>query len=233
MDRTVTTGTGYVAQYSPEVAKQYESLETTPDELLLFFHHVPYTYKIHSGKTVIQYIYDSHYDGADRAATLVDQWQSLKGRVDSQRYDEVLRRLEYQAGHAIVWRDAVCNWFARTSGIPDELGRVGHHPNRVEAETMTLHGYVALDVTPPEGASQGKVIECTLGQQPCTATFKFTGTPGTYDVDIRYFDQSNGSSRYHVYLANQVVAEWRADQHFPSNTPTLILPPAIAFTTSP
>ncbi len=160
MDRTVATGTGYVAQYSPAVAKQYESLETTPDELLLFFHYVPYTYKLHSGKTVIQHIYDSHYEGASRAAALVTQWQSLQGRVDQARYENVLRRLEYQAGHAIVWRDAICNWFARTSGVPDEQGRVGHYPGRVEAEDMELHGYVVFDVTPWEAASGGKGIEC-------------------------------------------------------------------------
>jgi len=41
MDRTVATGTGYVGQYPPPLAKRYESLESTPDELLLFFHHVP------------------------------------------------------------------------------------------------------------------------------------------------------------------------------------------------
>jgi alpha-glucuronidase len=53
----------YIGQYPPEVAKMYESLDTTPDDLLLFFHHVPYTYKLHSGETVIQYVYDSHYKG--------------------------------------------------------------------------------------------------------------------------------------------------------------------------
>ncbi len=125
MDRTVATGTGYVAQYSVDVEKQYESLATTPDELLLFFHHVPYTYKLHSGKTVIQHIYDSHYDGANQAAALVAQWQSLKDKLDPQRYEDVLRRLQYQAGHAIVWRDTICNWFEKTSGIADELGRLG------------------------------------------------------------------------------------------------------------
>jgi alpha-glucuronidase len=125
MDRTVATGTGYVAQYSSEVAKVYESLDATPDELLLFFHHVPYTWKLHSGKTVIQHIYDSHYDGAIRAASMVDQWQSLKGHIDPQRYEDVLRRLQYQAGHAIFWRDTICSWFAKISGLPDERGRVG------------------------------------------------------------------------------------------------------------
>jgi alpha-glucuronidase len=126
MDRTVATGTGYVAQYSSEIAKRYEFLETTPNELLLFFHHVPYTYKIHSGKTVIQHIYDSHYDGASRAAALVTQWQSIKSHIDQPRYEDVMHRLEYQAGHAIVWRDAICNYFAQLSGIPDEHRRAGN-----------------------------------------------------------------------------------------------------------
>ena len=48
--------------------KVYESLGTCPDDLLLFLHHVPYTYVLHSGKTVIQYLYDSHYEGAEAAA---------------------------------------------------------------------------------------------------------------------------------------------------------------------
>ncbi|MGB2640283.1 MAG: alpha-glucuronidase family glycosyl hydrolase, partial [Candidatus Acidiferrum sp.] len=149
MDRTAATGTGYVDQYRPPVAKMYESLSTTPDDLLLFFHHVPYTYVLHSGKTVIQYIYDSHYAGAQGAANLVRQWKTLQGRVDEERYADVLKRLEYQAGHAIVWRDAVCTWFFKISGIPDEHGRVGHYPGRIEAEAMQLQGYVPFDMVPP------------------------------------------------------------------------------------
>jgi alpha-glucuronidase len=126
MDRTIATGTGYIGQYSPEVQKQYESLAACPDELLLFIHHVPYTYVLHSGKTVIQHIYDSHYDGAEQAADLVTQWQSLKGQIDDERYNDVLARLRYQAGFAIVWRDTVVNWFFKESGIADAKGRVGH-----------------------------------------------------------------------------------------------------------
>ncbi len=219
MDRTVATGTGYVAQYSQRVAKEYESMATTPDELLLFFHHIPYSYKLHSGKTVIQHIYDSHYEGASQAAGLVAQWQSLKGRIDPQRYEEVLQRLDYQTGHAIVWRDAICNWFARTSGIPDDSGRVGHYPDRIEAESMELHGYVPIDITPWEAASQGKAIECPAPLQSCTATFRFAGTNGVYDISIRYFDQSDGASKFHVYLGKKLIAEWLADQHFPARAP--------------
>jgi alpha-glucuronidase len=126
MDRTIATGTGYIGQYSPEVQKQYETLAACPDELLLFMHHVPYIYVLHSGKTVIQHIYDSHYDGAEQAAGLVTQWQTLKGLIDDERYNDVLARLQYQAGYAIVWRDTVANWFFKTSGISDAKGRIGH-----------------------------------------------------------------------------------------------------------
>ncbi|MBV8630374.1 MAG: glucosiduronase, partial [Silvibacterium sp.] len=119
MDRTTATGTGYIGQYPPEVASMYESLATCPDELLLFMHHVPYTYQLHSGKTVVQHVYDSHYEAAARAAKYVTEWQSLKGLVDQERYEKIQTLLQYQAGHAGVWRDAVNQWFERMSGIAD------------------------------------------------------------------------------------------------------------------
>jgi alpha-glucuronidase len=124
MDRTVATGTGYIGQYPPEVQSLYESLTRCPDNLLLFFHHVPYTYVLHSGRTVIQHIYDSHYLGADRARDFVSQWQALEGHVDEERYRDILKMLQYQAAEAVVWRDTIANWIFQLSGIPDEKGRV-------------------------------------------------------------------------------------------------------------
>jgi alpha-glucuronidase len=96
MDRTVEAGTGYVGQYWPAVAKMYESLAATPDDLVLFFHHVPYTYVLHSGKTVIQTIYDLHYEGAAAVVRYVQAWKGLGGLVDDQRFAQVLAQLEYQ-----------------------------------------------------------------------------------------------------------------------------------------
>lgn len=216
MDRTVATGTGFVAQYPPAVAKRYESLATTPDELLLFFHHVPYTHVLHSGKTVIQHIYDSHYEGAEHAQQVVEQWKSLRGHIDDERYAATLARLEYQAGHAIVWRDAICNWFLHTSGIADTKGRVGQYPDRVEAEAMQLQGYEPIDVTPQETASQGKAIQCPQSLQKCTAVFQFKGPAGWYVLDIQYFDQNNGESKFQVRIGDQLVDEWTANDHLPA-----------------
>ena len=217
MDRTVATGTGYIGQYLPPVARMYEYLETCPDELLLFMHHVPYTHVLHSGKTVIQHIYDTHYEGAEEAKQFVSEWESLKNRVDVQRYQEVLNRLEYQAGHAQVWRDAVCNWFLRMSGIPDVRSRAGNFPGRVEAEAMKLEGYQREYVRPWEAASSGKAIRCPNPNRKCSASFRYEGKPGWYDVNIQYFDQNNGASRFKVFIAGKLVAEWVADDALPTS----------------
>jgi alpha-glucuronidase len=123
VDRTVATGTGYTAQYEPVLAKVYEDLASCPDALLLFFHHVPYTHRLKSGKTVIQHIYDSHFDGAAGARRLLEMWLSLAGQVGQARFENVRHRLELQVANAAEWRDVVNTYFARKSGIPDERGR--------------------------------------------------------------------------------------------------------------
>jgi len=215
MDRSVAAGTGYAGQYRPDVAKMYESLATTPDELVLFFHHVPYTYVLHSGKTVIQHVYDSHYEGASEVAEFVREWKLLKGKIDDERYNDVLARLEYQAGHAIVWRDAICNYFLRLSGIPDARSRAGNFPGRIEAESMVLTAYAPVEVTPWENASGGKGIECR-DAHGCSASFRFAGSTGKYEIDLEYFDQNNGASKFRVLVNGQAVDKWVADDRLPA-----------------
>jgi alpha-glucuronidase len=214
MDRTVATGTGYTGQYRPAVARIYESVENCPDNLLLFFHHVSYGHKLHSGKTVIQAIYDSHYEGAAAAAGLTGKWELLKGKVDDQRFSEISAQLAYQAGRAIVWRDAVSGWFLKTSSIEDELRRAGHYPNRIEAESMKLSGYSVIDVKPWEAASAGKAVSCAVAS--CTASFFYQGKPGWFSLSVEYFDQNGGAAKLRVLVGSQTVDEWIADDHVPS-----------------
>jgi alpha-glucuronidase len=214
MDRTVATGTGFIGQYRPAVAHMYESLEICPDDLVLFMHHVPYSYVLHSGKTVIQSIYDSHYEGAATAEAFAGRWKLLKGLIDERRYGEVLAQLEYQAGQAEVWRDAVSNWFFKESGIADAKGRVGDYPGRMEAESARLEGYKATEVTPWEGASRGKAVTCEAAR--CAATFSYTGEAGWFAIRIQYFDQNNGAARYRAYIGGQLVDEWTAADRLPT-----------------
>jgi alpha-glucuronidase len=123
-DRTQATGSGYTSLYHSPVAEMYENTETCPDELLLFFHHVPYTHRLHSGKTVIQHIYDTHIDGVAQVQDLRDRWMSIEGRIDDERHHHVLNKLDQQIHHAIMWRDRINLFFFELSGIPDERDRV-------------------------------------------------------------------------------------------------------------
>ena len=214
MDRTVATGTGYIGQYSPLLAQIYESLGTCPDNLLLFMHHVPYTYVLHSGKTVIQHIYDSHYEGAAEAQQFPEKWRLLHGHIDEERWAAVLRKLQYQAAYADVWRDDVNDWFRKTSGIPDAHGRVGRHPGRIEAESMSLQGYTVEAITPWEGASGGKAVACPSDK--CAAVTRFDGQPGWYDIGVQYFDQNNGVARFQLLVGKQSLANWAADDTLPT-----------------
>jgi alpha-glucuronidase len=214
MDRTVATGTGYIGQYPPELAKVYEEVNTCPDDLLLFMHHVPYTHVLHDGKTVVQYIYDAHYEGAATAQTYAPRWQTLKGLVDDDRYNETLKLFTYQAGHAIVWRDAVTKWFQKESSIPDKQDRVGNHPNRIEAENMTAEGYTPIDVKPWETASNSKAVVCN---QPtgCTLTTTLDKPVGTYNITVQYFDYWSGKSKFTLELNGQPIGNWTADDTLP------------------
>lgn len=126
MDRTVSNGTGYSGQYPPEIASMYESPLTTPDNLLLWFHHVNWTHPVSTGVSVIQPFYNAHYAGALTVQSFVSSWESLVGKVDPERYAAVLYRQKYQAGHAAVWRHSVNEYYYNMTTIPDELGRVNH-----------------------------------------------------------------------------------------------------------
>jgi alpha-glucuronidase len=215
MDRTAATGTGFIGQYRPKVARVYEDVETCPDDLLTFMHHVPYTHKLHNGKTVIQYLYDSHYEGADGVAGYVQQWKTLAGLIDEQRYHDVLAQLQYQAGQAIVWRDAVTNWFHKASNIDDAKGRVGKYPGRYEAESMQLDGYAPRDITPWEDASGGKAVACAK-PTGCSAVMKFDGPAGWYTLAVEYFDSMDGASKYKVLVGEQMVDQWTASDRLPT-----------------
>ncbi|MED1560519.1 alpha-glucuronidase [Alkalihalobacillus alcalophilus ATCC 27647 = CGMCC 1.3604] len=123
VDRTVSSGTGYTAQYFKENKEIYESLEICPDDLLLFFHHVPYTHKLQSGVTVIQHIYNTHFEGVEQAIGLMERWSLLKDKVDEERYQNVMNRLNQQIENAKQWRDMINTYFFRKSGIKDEKNR--------------------------------------------------------------------------------------------------------------
>ncbi|KAI2779950.1 glycoside hydrolase family 67 protein [Daldinia loculata] len=211
MDRTVKNGTGYAGQYPTEVAAMFEDIETTPDDLLLWFHHVPYTHVLKNGKTVIQHFYDAHYAGAETAATFPAQWAKLQGLIDQQRFDEMAFRLTYQAGHAIVWRDAINEFYHNLSGIADAQDRVGKHPWRVEAESMTLRGYRVTAVNPFEVASGLRIVQSVGNSSSASVSATLNYTAGTYDLAVAYYDLYEGKASYELFLNDKSIGSWVGD----------------------
>lgn len=118
VDRS-SKGTGYATTYSKSNASLYETVETCPEELLLFFHYIEYNYCLKSGKTLIQHIYDTHFEGAEEAAQMAAMWEQLNGYVPEEIHKRVKERLDFQKNHALEWRDVICSYFYRKSGIPD------------------------------------------------------------------------------------------------------------------
>lgn len=116
-------GTGYALLYNEPNASMYNSKENCPDELVLFFHHLPYTHVLHSGKTVIQHIYDTHFEGYDEAKQLAAKWEDLKDKVAPEIFNNVSERFTRQLYNAHEWCDQVNTYFHRISGIEDAKGR--------------------------------------------------------------------------------------------------------------
>lgn len=117
------TGTGYAMTYQEPLSSLYNSIETCPDELLLFFHHVPYTHILKSGKSVIQHIYDTHFEGVENVENMIRAIDKIKEYLPLDIYKRMVPRLEEQLCIAKEWRDQINTYFYRKSGIPDRDNR--------------------------------------------------------------------------------------------------------------
>ncbi|GAB3709648.1 alpha-glucuronidase family glycosyl hydrolase [Spirosoma flavus] len=104
-DRT-STGSNALAQYRPEVQQQWNNVETCPLPYLLWFHHVPWTKKLTTGRTLWDELCVHFYTGADSVRWMQQQWAQVKPNVDPELFADVAGRLTTQYKEAIWWRDA-------------------------------------------------------------------------------------------------------------------------------
>lgn len=116
-DRTAA-GSGNVLQYHEPLTSIYNNLETCPENLLLWFHHVPWTHKMKSGLTLWEEIC-LHYDqGIKKVQEYRDIWTAAKPYVDAERWEAVNAKLAIQEHDARWWRDACVQYFGEFSGLP-------------------------------------------------------------------------------------------------------------------
>ncbi len=206
-DRTIS-GTDEVRRYPAEFAGILSSPSKCPDEWLLIFHRLPYTYRLRDGRTAIQAFYDSHFASAAQITNAMDAWESVDGLVNEPRYRAVYRFLSHAALQAEVWRDTTSEWLQHVSGVNDALDFVGHHPGRVTAEQMQLSGFVPAEEQEPENVSRGSGLRCTKVQ--CSASTIFRGGENVYRLDVGYFD-TPAESTFKLQVNGVTRASWTSD----------------------
>jgi len=111
-------GSNAVAQYAPALASAWGRAQTTPEELLLWFHHLPWKHRMASGRTLWHELVARYDRGVAAAAALKSTWDGLRGRIDARRFDDVAQHLAQQAAEALWWRDARVAYFKQVNGLP-------------------------------------------------------------------------------------------------------------------
>lgn len=104
-------GSGYALQYNSPLKEMYSDPATTPLHELLWFHHLPWTDELSTGRTVWQELQFRYNKGVEDTAALIEQWKALDGRIDAQRYNAILTQLQQELKLAQTWRDTCLDYF--------------------------------------------------------------------------------------------------------------------------
>ena len=126
-DRT-TQGSDAVSQYYSPLKEEFNSLSTCPEKYLLWFHHVPWDYKMKSGNTLwkeLCYKYDS---GVKKVRHYQAVWDQMEQYVDHERFSKIQSKLRIQSRDAVWWKDACLLYFQQFSKrpIPYDIERPVH-----------------------------------------------------------------------------------------------------------
>jgi alpha-glucuronidase len=112
------SGSNASSQYHKTVADSYSDINTCPENLLLWFHHAKWDYRLKNGHTLWDELCYKYYSGADTVSEMLSTWNSLKNKIDSERFNDVQTFLRIQQKEAIWWRNACILYFQTFSKRP-------------------------------------------------------------------------------------------------------------------
>ena len=113
-DRT-HTGSDATAQYREPYCSMYDDINTCPERYLLWFHHVPWSHRMKSGRTVYEEMQFHYNRGVEEVEDFVRIWQEAKPIIDEQRWQEVDTRMQHQLENAREWRKVCLDYFGSFS----------------------------------------------------------------------------------------------------------------------
>lgn len=111
-DRT-HTGSNNVAMYHSPLREQLDDIRTCPEKFLLWFHHVPWDYRMASGTTLWDELQHRYDEGVAFVQTMCDTWASLESEIDAERFEHVQQRLAHQLENAREWREVCVKYFGQ------------------------------------------------------------------------------------------------------------------------
>jgi alpha-glucuronidase len=106
-------GSNYVSQYFDPNRAMFDNIETCPEEMLLFFHFVDWNHKMKSGKTLREELFEGLRSNIELSRRNIGLWQSLKGKVDDRRFNEVAEKLEKQLQASEEYNDNGYQFFSK------------------------------------------------------------------------------------------------------------------------
>ena len=147
-DRTLK-GSANVKQYTEELCRLYNDINTCPENLLTWFHHVPWDHRMKSGRTFWDELCHKYDDGVREARHFLVVWDAMQSYVDSQRFDEIQRKLRIQARDSEWWRDACLLYFQTFAHrpIPQDM----EHPVHNLDEMMKFRINISMYENPKSG----------------------------------------------------------------------------------
>jgi alpha-glucuronidase len=116
-DRTAR-GSNALAQYQREVDSMFSNLPTCSEKFLLWFHHIPWDYKMKSGRTLWDELCYKYNEGVDTLRWMQGAWKNMEKYIDEERYNHVRMLLNIQEKEAVWWRDACLLYFQTFSKMP-------------------------------------------------------------------------------------------------------------------
>ena len=126
-DRSAT-GSGAALQYFPPLSEMYGNIASCPENLLLWFHHVPWDYKMQNGQTLWDALCYKYDIGVQQVREFQKIWDRMEPYVDAPRFAAVQSKLKIQSRDAVWWKDACLLYFQTFSKrpIPYDIERPVH-----------------------------------------------------------------------------------------------------------
>lgn len=137
------TGSNAVAQYPDSLARMFDSIDTCPEEFLLWFHHAPWTHTMNNGTTLWEELCRHYQHGVDKTRNFCQTWEEVKPYVDTERWNAVNERLQIQTNDAVWWKDACLLYFQQFSkmSFPKDIERPVHKLKKLMKVKLPISNY--------------------------------------------------------------------------------------------